>query len=299
MQSFTENFLWYLDNILHYRDNDMHMVNSLTSGSLDLLDTLDPTAQGPDVSAQAGKLRKTLFEAKKQLLQEGQVGQVCQVAGRNVELMYMCFVLSNLTKTGCDRDIVETFKQKLTEEAERSEVGYAGVLRDVLCRLWNEKNGQPDYMTGDGLVKISNKEVYEEFNMKLKKERGQGVSPATFKGYMLEFGFTDALNRVKLEVPIPDDPEPKARLCNIFTDRVLRKLGVEAQSEKTGSLGEKLSEIMQWVSLNKDADGLVDVFALTEHVKSLAVDDPSRIIEILKRDGQLFDVNKVGRLGVK
>jgi hypothetical protein len=85
----------------------MHMVNSLTSGSLDLLDTLDPTAQGPDVSAQAEKLRKTLFEAKKQLLQEGQVGQVCQVAGRNVELMYMCFVLSNLTKTECDRDIVK------------------------------------------------------------------------------------------------------------------------------------------------------------------------------------------------
>ena len=55
MQSFTENFLWYLDNILHYRDNDMHMVNSLTSGSLDLLDTLDPTAQGQDVSAQAEK----------------------------------------------------------------------------------------------------------------------------------------------------------------------------------------------------------------------------------------------------
>jgi len=298
-QVYTENFLWYLDNILHFRDNDMHTVNSLTGGSLDLLDTLDPTAQGQDVSAQAKKVRETLFEAKKQLLQEGQVGQVCQVAGRNVELMYMCFVLSNLTKTECDRDIVETFNQKLTEEAERSEVGYAGVLRDVLCRLWNEKNGQPDYMTGDGLVKISNKEVYEEFNMKLKKERGQGVSPATFKGYMLEFGFTDALNRVKLEVPIPDDPEPKARLCNIFTDRVLRKLGVETQSRNMGSLGEKLPEIMQWVSLNKDADGLVDVFALTEHVKSLAEDDPSRIIDILKRDGQLFNVSKVGRLGVK
>jgi hypothetical protein len=54
---------------------------------------------------------------------------------------------------------------------------------------------------------------------------GEGVSPTTFKEHLLEFGFTDALNRVKLKVPIPSNSEPQSRLCNIFTDVVLRKLG--------------------------------------------------------------------------
>jgi len=145
--------------------------------------------------------------------------------------MYICFLLSNLTKTECDKDIVETFNQKLVEEGERIEIGYVGILRDVLAQLYIEKKTKPEYITEAKLVKISNKEIYDTFNAKLKKEQDQGVSPAKFKEYMLEFGFTDALNRSKQKVPIPSDSEPKSRLCNIFTDRVLRKIGVDKEME--------------------------------------------------------------------
>ena len=172
-----------------------------------------------------------MYEKTKTLITEHQVSQVCQVAGRNVELMFICFVISNITKTQCDDDIKKTFEQKLIEEGERTELGFIGLLRETLSELWTEKQGNSEYLTEAGQVKISNKEIYSKYNAKLRKENAEGISPAKFKEYMLEFGFTDALNRVKLEVPIPGEPEPKSRLCNIFTDRVLRKIGVEAETD--------------------------------------------------------------------
>ncbi|RLF39612.1 MAG: hypothetical protein DRN12_06740 [Thermoplasmata archaeon] len=222
---YTENFLWYLDNILTFKTNHMH------SAALDTLDILDLFFSDYNVEIQEEEIRKTLFEKRKTLLRERQVSQVSQVSGRNTELLFLCFAISNLVGIQCDNDVVKTFQQKLIEEGERTEIGYLGVLRQVLTDLWIEKKDNKDYITEDGLVKISNKEIYDKYNQALKKEYGQGVSPATFKEFMLEFGFSDALNRTKLEVPIPGDPEKKSRLCNIFTERVLRKLGIDTEKE--------------------------------------------------------------------
>jgi len=239
-----------------------------------------------------------LFEKKKTLITERQVSQVSQVSGRNTELMFLCFTISNLVGIQCDDDIFKTFQQKLVEEGERTEIGWVGVLKQVLTDLWNEKKDNKEYKTEDGLVKISNKEIYDKYNEVLKKEYGQGISPVTFKEYMLEFGFTDALNRKKLEVPIPGDPEPKSRLCNIFTERVLRKLDIETEKEKEKGLKELLEKAKEWTVKNKDENGLIDLFSLTEFLSSMT-DQPTRIIEILKDEGQLFDVDKIGKLGVK
>lgn len=289
---YTENFLWYLDNILTFKTNHAHPFQ------LDILDILDQKISDKNVEVQEGEIRETLFEKKKTLIQEGQVSQVSQVSGRNTELLFLCFAISNLVGIQCDDDIFKTFQQKLLEEGERTEIGFIGVLKQVLTDLWNEKKDVKDYLTEDGLVKISNKEIYDKYNEVLKKEYGQGVSPRKFKEFMLEFGFTDALNRCKLEVPIPGDPEPKSRLCNIFTERVLRKLGIETEKEKETSLKEILEKAKEWIVKNKDAEGLIDLFSLTEFLSSLT-DQPTRIIDILKKEGQLFDVNKLGKLGVK
>ena len=289
---YTENFLWYLDNILTFKTNHAHPFQ------LDILDILDQKISDKNVEVQEGEIRETLFEKKKTLIQEGQVSQVSQVSGRNTELLFLCFAISNLVGIQCDDDIFKTFQQKLLEEGERTEIGFIGVLKQVLTDLWNEKKDVKDYLTEDGLVKISNKEIYDKYNEILKKEYGQGVSPRKFKEFMLEFGFTDALNRCKLEVPIPGDPEPKSRLCNIFTERVLRKLGIETEKEKETSLKEILEKAKEWIVKNKDAEGLIDLFSLTEFLSSLT-DQPTRIIDILKKEGQLFDVNKLGKLGVK
>jgi hypothetical protein len=290
---YTENFLWYLANALKFKGNDFHAING---SQLDILDKLDLKISDSSIDIQAEKLRQSLFEKKKTLLLEGQVNQVSQVSGRNTELMFLCFALSNLFKIQCNDDIVKTFQQKLLEEGERTEIGLIGVLRQVLTDLWIEKKENKDYITEDGLVKISNKEIYDKYNEVLKKEYGQGVSPAKFKEFMLEFGFSDALNRTKLEVPVPGDSEKKSRLCNIFTDRVLRKLGVE---EERHALLEILVKTREWILKNKDADSLVDLFSLTEYIASLTEEEPSKIINVLKNDGLLFDVGKPGKAGVK
>jgi len=94
---------------------------------------------------------------------------------------------------------------------------------------------------------ISNKELYNRFNKALKDEKLEGVSPHKFKEYLIEFGFTDALNRRKLEVPIPDG-EKQSRLCNIFTNRVLRKLGIE---ESESSAEENTGDTVPHVSSRK------------------------------------------------
>ena len=287
---YAENFLWYLDNILVFRDNELHMINSLATFQLDILDLLDLKISDFNIDAKATKIRETLFEKKRSLISEGQVSQV---AGRNTELMFLCFALSNIIKISCDDDIKKTFEQKLIEESERSELGYLGLLRDVLTELWISKQNEPDYLTDEGFVKISNKEIYNRFNENLKKEYDAGVSPAKFKAYMLEFGFTDALNRKKLEIPIPSDPEKKSRLCDIFTARVLRKLRLEPQ-DKTEL--EKLEEVKKWILENKK-DGVISASALNGKIKESSF-DPQKIVQKLKTEGILFEVTQLNAWGV-
>jgi len=290
---YTENFLWYLDKILAFRDNELHTINGLATTQLDILDTLDLKISESNVNARAAEIRAILFEKKKRLISESQVNQVSQVAGRNTELMFLCFTLSNIIKISCDDDIKKTFEQKLIEEGERSEIGFIGILRDVLCSLWEKYYNQPDYTTEDNLTKISNKEIYNTFNSKLKKEFDAGISPAKFKAYMLEFGFTDSLNRKKLEVPIPGDEEKKSRLCNIFTARVLRKLGLEPQ-KKTEL--EQLEEVKKWI-LENQKDGVIVASALNGKIKECGF-DPQKIVLKLKEEGLLFEVTKLDAFGV-
>ena len=240
---YTENLFWYMDNILTFRDNDAYLFNGLADFSLDSLNSLDDLIgenSAKNIIEKAEKIRKSMYEKTKTLLTEQQVKQVSQVSGRNVELMFVCFVLSNITKAKYDEDIQKTFIQKLAEEGERTEIGYVGILRDVLVKLYKEKKFDLDYITESGLVKISNKEIYDTYNSNLKKEAGEGISPAKFKEYLLEFGFTDSLNRTKLEIPIPSDSVKKSRLCNIFTDRVLAKIGIDKEED---ALENKIREL--------------------------------------------------------
>jgi hypothetical protein len=289
---YTENFIWYLDNILTFKANDAHSL------LVDTVDMVDLNFSDHNLIDAVETLQQTLFKKKKTLITEGQLSQLCQLSGRNTELMFLCLTVSNLLNVQCDDDIAKTFQQKLIEESERTEIGLIGVLRQVLTDLWKEKRGNEDYTTEDGFVKISNKEVYDKYNEVLKKEYGQGVSPAKFKEFMLEFGFTDAINRIKLKVPIPGDPEPKSRLCNIFTERVLRKLGIKEGEEPKEGLKEILQKAKDWTIKNRDENSLIDLFSLTEFLSNLT-DKPNRIIEILKEEGMLFDVGVVGKLGVK
>jgi len=200
----------------------------------------------------------------------------------------MCFVLSNVIKADCDEDIFRTFQQKIVEEGERTELGYLGLLREVLASLWKEKQGVAEYTTEDGFTKISNKETYDKFNEQLKQQYGQGVSPAKFKEYLLEFGFTDALNRTKLKVPIPDDSEPKSRLCNIFTQRVLRKLGLEEKTtEKELPLSLTIQEALGPLRAKWQKGYAEDFDRLVVEVKGCTIQEAEQLREKWIEDGLL------------
>lgn len=260
----AEYLLWYLDNALKLRDNHFEKFEALSLANNNQLDTLDrldvfnqgatPQIDGESVDKLSLNIRKTLVEKKVALLEHRQVSQVSQVAGRNVELSYLCFMLSNIVNINLDDDIMRTFAQKLIEEGERTEIGYLGTLKDLLVEMYQEKKNADGYQTETREVMISNKELYNRFNKALKEEKLEGVSPHKFKEYLIEFGFTDALNRRKLEVPIPDG-EKQSRLCNIFSDRVLRKLGVEENQTLAEESDTSSSKIKGIKALDKNYFG--------------------------------------------
>jgi len=68
--------------------------------------------------------------------------------------------------------------------------------------------------------------------------------------------------------------------------------------ETDESLQKTLETSRQWISEHKDADGSIDIIGLVEFLKGSGESDPSKLIEILKRDGVLFPVPSVGKLGV-
>jgi hypothetical protein len=76
-----------------------------------------------------------------------------------------------------------------------------------------------------------------------------------------------------------------------------KRMGID-ESEESQSLKEILKKATDWIVKNRDENGLIDLFSLTEFLSSLT-DKPNSLIEILKREGWLFDVGSVGKLGVK
>lgn len=63
------------------------------------------------------------------------------------------------------------------------------------------------------------------------------------------------------------------------------------------SLKKTLESARQWISTNKDEDGLIDVTSLEAYLKESGESDPNKIIDVLKRDKVLFAVPTPGKLG--
>ena len=221
-----ELLLWYLDNILEIRDKQLSMVDMVDQ--VDLFgDGVDQQISIEDLSSLAKTLRNKLFKQSTTHLKDSQLSQLRQLKGRNVELAHIMMIVSNIFGIDTTSVIKKIFEQKTTKESEPLEIGQMGVLKDVLIDIWVAKKGDNNYLTDTGYVKVSNKEVFENFNEALDKKRHNRVTDWQFKGYLTEFGFTDTINRKKMKVPTPSDSTPKSRLCNIFTPRVLKRLEIE------------------------------------------------------------------------
>jgi hypothetical protein len=58
-----------------------------------------------------------------------------------------------------------------------------------------------------------------------------------------------------------------------------------------------LTTLTEWLAANKDDEGLIDIFELTEKITQMGL-DPRQIIDILKADGWLADSPQVGKMAV-
>lgn len=239
-----ELLLWYLDNILEIRDKQLSMVDMVDQ--VDLFgDGVDQQISIEDLSSLAKTLRNKLFKQSTTHLKDSQLSQLRQLKGRNVELAHIIMIVSNIFEIDTTNVIKKIFEQKTTEETEPLETGRMGVLKDVLIDIWEAKKGDNNYLTDTGYVKVSNKEVFENYNTALDQKKYNRVSDWLFKGYLTEFGFTDTINRKKMKVPTPSDSTPKSRLCNIFTPRVLEKLGVETKESSENDSTTDTEQIVE------------------------------------------------------
>ena len=291
----AEYFFWYLDNVLTLRNNKLETLDALTV--LNSENSVAPVAQvallsrrvhsNIDVDSEATKIRKAMFERKVAPLKQGQLGQLGQLTGRNTELGFLCFTFSNLVGIELDKEIMLTFAQKMVEEGERTEIGFLGTLRDILRDIYLQKQHDQDFITETGLVKVSNMEVYNEFNKKLKEEYGAGVSPHKFKEYLTEFGFTDAINRKKMKIKLPDSEEIVTRVCNIFTPRVLRKLDIEPTPQAKLPQTLTIQETLVLLRAKWQKGYVEDFDALIVDVKGCSLEEAEQLREKWIEDGAL------------
>lgn len=74
--------------------------------------------------------------------------------------------------------------------------------------------------------------------------------------------------------------------------------GKAEKEEPKEGLREVLEKANDWIVKNRGVDSLIDLFSLTEFLSKLT-GKPDSVVEILKRNGRLFDVGVSGKLGVR
>jgi hypothetical protein len=104
-------------------------------------------------------------------------------------------------------------------------------------------------------------------------------------GRGIEYRLTpDAVADLAQRLNIPQ-PEPSLTSTSLTT--------LNAQT----TLESALKTLTEWLATNKDDEGLIDIFELTEKITQLGM-DPRQTIDILKTDGWLVDCPKIGKMAV-
>lgn len=178
-------------------------------------------------------------------LKKGQLEFLGQLKGRNAELGFVLskicsFVVADVLATfkndekteqliDIDNSIKRIFESKDDIEEESKEIGERGLFRDFCIKIWKEKYKNDDYITEDGFVKISNKEMSDKFLEYAKKKENYRVNLSSYKGFLRDFGFEAPVTRKKLKIFCDGEEEKKTMLCNIFNLSVLRRMGLKQE----------------------------------------------------------------------
>jgi len=140
----------------------------------------------------------------------------------------------------------EIFEAKQEIQEERHDVGPEALFRDMIKKLHEKYRNNKEYLTSDYYVKISNKKMHEDFDELMRGKERFG-NRNLYKACLRECGFEAPTNRKKLRVPYGNE-ESSVRLCNIFDDRVIKKLDitpVQRPKEETLDSFQKATEESQ------------------------------------------------------
>lgn len=238
-------FLWYIDNAYELWSKQISKVDEVDTVYL-LGDSASQEIEMENIPDYANRVREELFRQTSIHLSKSQLSQLSQLKGRNVELAQILMIISNLVDVDLTDEIAEIFELKTAEEDESLEIGRMGVLKDVLTNLYHEKSGDSRYLTKEGFIKVSNKEIYGNYTAELIEQKIPIRGTHSFNGFLIEFGFQNTVNRKKLKVPILGGEASQSRLCCIYTPNVLKKLGIDTDSpsEKSDS-GDELVAVIQ------------------------------------------------------
>lgn len=226
-------YLYYIHNIIIIIDQVTivtHLLNSpSTSHSLEKSDSLDTPPSHPENNATTWATR--------------------ELKGRDAELAINLILIGQLIEIPIGQPFLEElFRNKKLIEEDRIDIGPLAILRVIIIKLYDSYHTNKDYVMKDGCFKVSNKEVYDKFLSKMKNEKYEfgAISPHKFSGYLRELGFERPSSRAKAKIPNPDNVSEQATLlCNIYTQKVMRKLGLK---------WEDLSEQFEQEKLVKESD---------------------------------------------
>lgn len=165
----------------------------------------------------------------------GQPAILAQLKGRNLELCYILAKLDSVLGLRLLEDhgehILEIFKNKEEMEKEKQEMGMEGDIREILKEFYVLYREKPDHRTETNYFKIAQKEILLKLKERLSKSDLSLLTHSKARGIFTEIGFTDGENKKRMKIRLPNEIEPKVRLCLIYDKRILENLGLGQEDE--------------------------------------------------------------------
>lgn len=308
---YDELWMWFMDSVdqltlVDYPGGAVggSLLEVINLVNLDQLLHQQANPEGVDLK----EAQKRVFDELTKSLSEEQLEQLSKLSGRNVEVAYHMFKLSNLLGVNLDESIAKAMEIKAEVEEERKEVGALGLLRDLLVKLYEQRRTHPNYWADSQEFMVSNKEVFAEFIPYLHKHETTGVTPHQFKGLLRELGFDRPTSRRKMKVftwaeiedgawnRLLDKKEEKpVRLANVFTPKVARMLGVrvempEEAKQREGEprgLGEKIKLVYD-EARELAEDSVVSKLDVADALQNrIDRSEVLRLLEKLEEEGKL------------
>ena len=149
-----------------------------------------------------------------------------RLKGRNIELFYIILELCAFLGT----DVFDWFSEPLSEKQEfeqYDETDYKSTLKEILCKMHSGDYGKlPSYHELGQFHFFSYRDVQMCFNEEI--HRLYGIKPGSneLKKQLREIGFVDKFDKKVIKY------EGKSVLALIFTEKVLKQLGLKIEEEK-------------------------------------------------------------------